>query len=61
MSVSSEKAELSDAAFSFMDSLQNINVSPYNKTFITPDHKILIHDMQQKIVLYACKHATIGN
>ena len=43
-----------DAAFSFMDSLQNINVSPYNKTFITPDHKILIHDMQQKIVLYAC-------
>ena len=46
-----------DGAFSYMDSLENINVSPYNKTFITPDHKILINLMQQKLVLYAsgCK------
>ncbi len=46
-----------DGAFSFMDSLEIINVSPYNKTFITPDHKILINQMQQKLVLYAsgCK------
>ncbi len=43
-----------DAAFAFMDSLEYINVSIHNKTFITPDNKILIHDMQQKIVLYAC-------
>lgn len=43
-----------DAAFSYMDSLECINVSPHNKNFITPDHKILIHDMQQKLVLYAC-------
>lgn len=45
---------LGNAAFSYMDSLECINVSPLNKTFITPDHKILIHDVQQKIVLYAC-------
>ncbi len=44
---------LGEAAFAFMGSLQCINVSPYNKTFITPDHKILISDMQQRIVLYA--------
>ena len=46
-----------DGAFSFMDSLETINVSPSNKTFITPDHKILINQMQQKLVLYAsgCK------
>lgn len=43
-----------DNAFSYMDSLECINVSTHNKTFTTPDHKILIHDMQQKIVLYAC-------
>lgn len=45
---------LGNAAFSYIDSLECINVSPLNKTFITPDHKILIHDVQQKIVLYAC-------
>ena len=44
-------------AFSYMDCLETIDVSPYNKTFITPDHKILINQMQQKLVLYAsgCK------
>ena len=42
-----------DCAFSYMDSLEAINVSPYNQTFITPDHKILIHKMQQCVVLYA--------
>lgn len=42
-----------DGAFSYMDSLETINVSSYNKTFITPDHKILINQMQQKLVLYA--------
>lgn len=46
-----------DGAFSYMDSLERIEVSPYNKTFITPDNKILIHQMYQKIMLYAsgCK------
>lgn len=46
-----------DGAFSYMDSLETIDVSPRNKTFITPDHKILINQMQQKLVLYAsgCK------
>ncbi len=46
-----------DGAFSYMDSLEKIEVSPYNKTFITPDHKILIHQMYQKLMLYAsgCK------
>ena len=43
-----------DAAFSFMNSLQRINVSPNNKIYNTPDHKILINDMQKKIVLYTC-------
>lgn len=42
-----------DAAFSYMDSLECIDVSPNNKNFITPDNKILIHTMQQKLVLYA--------
>lgn len=42
-----------DCAFSYMDSLETINVSPYNETFITPDHKTLINQMQQKLVLYA--------
>ncbi len=42
-----------DGAFSYMDSLERIEVSPYNKTFITPDNKILIHEMQQKLMLYA--------
>ncbi|MBQ9853516.1 MAG: leucine-rich repeat protein [Bacilli bacterium] len=46
-----------DAAFACMDSLETINVSPANKTFITPDNKILIDQMKQKLVLYAsgCK------
>lgn len=46
-----------NSAFSYMDSLKTIDVSPYNKTFITPDHKILINQMQQELVLYAsgCK------
>ncbi len=46
-----------DGAFSYMDSLERIEVSPYNKTFITPDNKILIHQMYQKLMLYAsgCK------
>ena len=46
-----------DGAFSYMNSLETIDVSLYNKTFITPDHKILINQMQQKLVLYAsgCK------
>ena len=41
------------AAFAYMDSLKSINVSPFNKTFSTPDNKILINDKQQKMVLYA--------
>lgn len=40
-------------AFSYMDSLERIEVSPNNKTFITPDNKILIHEMYQQVVLYA--------
>ncbi len=46
-----------DGAFSYMDSLERIEVSPHNKTFITPDNKILIHQMYQKLMLYAngCK------
>lgn len=46
-----------DGAFSYMDSLETIEVSPLNKTFITPDNKTLINQMQQKLVLYAsgCK------
>jgi len=46
-----------DGAFSYMDSLEAIYVSPDNKTFVTPDHKILIHNLQQSVVLYAigCK------
>lgn len=44
---------IADAAFSYMDSLECINVSPYNKVFLTPDHKILIHELQEKLVLYA--------
>ena len=42
-----------DGAFSYMNSLETIDVSPHNKTFMTPDHKILINQMQQKLVLYA--------
>ncbi len=42
------------AAFAYMDSLKSINVSPFNKTYSTPDNKILINDKQQKMVLYAC-------
>lgn len=43
---------LVDGAFSFMDSLEVIN-SPYNKKFITPDHKILIDQQRERLVLYA--------
>lgn len=45
------------AAFACMDSLENINVSTYNKEFITPDHKILINIKYQQLILYAsgCK------
>ena len=48
---------LGDGAFSYMDSLERIEVSPSNKTFITPDNKILIHQMYQKLMVYAsgCK------
>lgn len=44
-------------AFSYMDSLEKIYVSPFNKNFMTPDNKIVIDQMQQKLVLYAsgCK------
>lgn len=42
-----------DGAFSYMNSLKRINVSPRNKTYITEDHKILINQLQQKLVLYA--------
>ncbi len=46
-----------DSAFACMDSLEHIDVSPVNKTFITPDNKILIDQIKQKLVLYAsgCK------
>jgi len=46
-----------DGAFSYMDSCETIDVSPYNKTFMTPDNKILINQMKQELVLYAsgCK------
>lgn len=46
-----------EAALSYMNSLEYLEVSPLNKTFITPDHKILINQIQQKLVLYAtgCK------
>ena len=43
-----------DAAFYNMDSLECIEVSPRNKTYSTPDNKILIDNNQQKLVLYAC-------
>ena len=42
-----------DGAFSYMDSLEDINVSPENKIFISPDHKMLLNQVQQKLVLYA--------
>ena len=42
-----------DCAFSYMNSLEAIYVSPDNKTFTTPDHKILINNLQQSVVLYA--------
>ena len=57
ITIPSNLQSFEDGAFSYMDSLETIDVSPYNKTFITPDHKILINQMQQKLVLYAsgCK------
>lgn len=42
-----------DGAFAEMDSLVYLDVSPHNKNFITPDHKILIQPLRQKLVLYA--------
>lgn len=44
-------------AFSCMDALERIEISPYNKIFITPDNKILIDQMKEKLVLYTsgCK------
>lgn len=42
-----------ESAFSFMGSLETINVSPLNKSFITPDHKVLIDQYKQKLLLYA--------
>lgn len=45
--------EFGEQAFSYMDSLEKINVSPDNKNFTTEDNKILINQMQQKLVLYA--------
>jgi len=44
---------IGNGAFAEMDSLVYLDVSPHNKTFITPDHKILIHSLQEKLVLYA--------
>lgn len=48
---------LGEGAFSYMDSLEYIGVSPENKNFQTPDHKILIRPLNQKLILYAsgCK------
>ena len=41
-------------AFAYMDSLEYIEVSPFNKIFYTPDHKILIENkLANTIVLYA--------
>lgn len=42
-----------DYAFACMDSLERIEVSERNQTFMTPDNKILIHKMFQKLMLYA--------
>lgn len=42
-----------DFAFANMGSLERIEVIEGNKTFMTPDSKILIHDDYQKLVLYA--------
>lgn len=44
---------IGDGAFSFMNSLETINVDPRNKIYMTPDHKVLIREDQQKLVLYA--------
>ncbi len=58
-------SQIGDAALSYMDSLESIDVSPYNHNFITPDHKILINELQQKLVLYASgcknKHYSLKN
>lgn len=42
-----------DYAFASMDSFERIEVDENNKTFMTPDNKILIHNMFQKLMLYA--------
>lgn len=43
---------IGDKAFSYMDNLERINAD-HNNTFTTPDHKILINQDQQSLVLYA--------
>jgi len=52
--------EIGLGAFSYMEALENIYISPSNNTFISPDNKILINQMQQRLVLYAsgCKDKT---
>lgn len=42
-----------DFAFASMDSLERIEVENGNKYFVTPDNKILIHTIYQKLMLYA--------
>ncbi len=42
-----------DYAFSSMNSLERIEVAENNDTFMTPDNKILIHKITQKLMLYA--------
>lgn len=60
ITIPADVKEFGDGAFACMDSLEHIDVSPNNKTFITPDNKILIDQMKQKLVLYAsgCKDKT---
>lgn len=53
ITIPSELENIGDGAFSFMKSLERINVSPRNKTYMTPDNKVLIREDQQKLVLYA--------
>lgn len=42
-----------DFAFASMDSLERIEVENGNKYLMTPDNKILIHTIYQKLMLYA--------
>lgn len=53
ITIPSELKVIGDGAFSYMDSLERLNVSPRNKVFMTPDHKVLIREDQQNLVLYA--------